>query len=113
VTKPLLLGFSILIPFWGLGFLASTKAPLAVFFVVWLAVILVYAWVLNRQHWLTLPSFLFFGVGFYLHNVVQAAVFVSIPGKNPARALVMTLLDGLILFLLFRKIRRSSLQRES
>jgi hypothetical protein len=113
VTKPLLLGFSILIPFWGLGFLASAKAPLAVFFVVWLTVILVYAWVLNRQHWLTLPSFLFFGVGFYLHNVVQAAVFVSIPGKNPARALVMTLLDGLILFLLLRQIRRGSLRRES
>lgn len=76
-------------------------------------IILVYAWVLNRQHWLTLPSFLFFGVGWYLHNVVQAAVIVSIPGKNPARALVMTLLGGLILFLLFRQIRRGSLQRES
>jgi hypothetical protein len=113
VTKPLLLGFSILIPFWGLGFLASAKAPVAIFFVVWLIVIQVYAWVLNRQHWLALPSFLFFGLGWYLHNVVQAAVFVSIPGKDRARALITTVVDGLILFLLFRQIRRGNRQRES
>lgn len=113
VTKPLLWGFSILIPFWGLGFLATAKAPLVIFFVVWLIIILVYAWVLNRQHWLTLPSFLYFGVGWYLHNVVQAAIIVSIPGKNPARALVTTLVDGLILLLLLRQIRRGGLLIES
>jgi hypothetical protein len=113
VTKPLLLGFSILIPFWGLGFLASAKAPVAVFFGAWLTVILVYALVLDRQHCLASPSFLFFGLGWYLHNVVQAAVFVSIPGRNPARALITTVVDGLILLLLLRQIRRDGLRRES
>ena len=112
-AKPLLLGFSIIIPFWGLGLFASAKAPVAVFFVAWLTVILAYAWVLNRQHWLALPSFLFFVVGWYLHNAVQAAVFVSIPGKNLARALITIVVDGLILFLLLRQIRRGGLQRES
>ena len=53
-----------------------------------------------------MPGFLFFGVGWYLHNVAQAAVIVSIPGKNPARALIVTVVDGLILFLLLRQIRR-------
>jgi hypothetical protein len=64
------------------------------------------AWVLKRQHWLAVPGFLFLGVGWYLHNVAQAAVIVSIPGKNPARALIVTVVDGLILFLLLRQIRR-------
>ena len=101
------------IPFWGLGFLASAKVPVAIFFVAWLSVILLYAWILNRRNWLTLPSFLFFGVGWYIHNAVQAAVIVSIPGKNPIRALITAVVDGLILFLLLRQIRRSGLQTES
>jgi hypothetical protein len=69
--------------------------------------------ILNRQHWLALPGFLYFGAGWYLHNVVQAAVVVSIPGKNPARALIATVVDGVILFLLLRQIWRGGAQRES
>lgn len=105
--KPLLLGFSILIPFWGLGALASAKAPPAGFFLAWVAVIVLYAWLLRRQHWLALPSFLFFGVGWYLHNAAQATVFVSIPGKDPVRALITAAVDGLILFVLLRQIGRA------
>jgi hypothetical protein len=69
--------------------------------------------ILNRQHWLALPGFLFCGVGWYLHNGVQAGVIVSIPGTNPARALIATVVDGVILFLLLRQIWRGGAQRES
>jgi hypothetical protein len=57
-----------------------------------------------------LPSFLFFGAGWYLHNAIQTAVFVSIPGKNAARARITTVVDGLILFRLLKQIRRCGLQ---
>jgi hypothetical protein len=112
-VKPILLGLSILVPFWGLGFLASAKVPLALFFVAWLAVILLYAGILKHRRWLTLPSFLFFGVGWYLHNAVQAAVVVAIPGGNPLRALITAMIHGLILWLLLRQIRRTELLHET
>lgn len=110
IAKPLLLGFSILIPFWGLGLLASAKVPPGLFFLAWLIVLVVYAWILSRQKWLALPSFLFFGVGWYLHNALQAAVFVSILGKSPIRALVTALVEGLILWLLLRRVCRAALK---
>ena len=65
-----------------------------------------YAWMLKRRHWLDLPSFLFFGLGWYVHNAIQAVLILGIAGHNPGRALITALLDGLILLLLFRQIHR-------
>lgn len=103
--KPLLFGFSIFIPFWGLSMLAAAGMALLLFFAVLLAVILAYSWVLRRQHWLGLPAFLYFGTGSYLRNVIHAALIIAISG-NPVLALLTGFVDGIVLWLLFRQIRR-------
>jgi len=105
--QPLLLGLSVLVPFWALALLAASKVPLGVFFGALVGIILFYAWILKRRHWLDLPSLLFFAIGWYLHNAIQAAIIIlSIPGHSPGRVLITVMLDGLILFLLFRQIHR-------
>ena len=76
------------------------------FFAAWLGVILLYGWILKRRRWLAVPGMLFFGLGWYLHNAFQASVIVAFSGKDPARALVTAVVDGLIIFLLWRQIRR-------
>ena len=105
-VRPLLLGLSVLLPFWGVAFLASARVPLVVFFLALVSIILGYAWVLKRRRWLAPPGLLFFAVGWYLHNAVQAAVITGGPGRDPMRAFLTAALDGVILLLLFRQIRR-------
>ena len=71
--QPLLLGLSVLVPFWALALLAASKVWPGVFFAALVGIIVFYAWILKRRHWLDLPSFLFFALGWYLHNAIQAA----------------------------------------
>lgn len=104
--KPVLLGISVLIPFWGLAFLGASKVPLAVFFPIWTGVICVYAWALGRCHMLAMPGLLYFGIGFYLYNVIQAVLLISLVMKNPVLGLATLLIDSVILGLLFMAIRR-------
>jgi hypothetical protein len=106
IIKPLLLGTSVLIPFWGLAFVAASKAPVIAFFPIWAGVICLYAWILRRCHMLSMPGFLYFGMGWYLHNVIQAVLLISLVMKNPGMGLATLLIDGLILALLFAAIRR-------
>ena len=106
--QPLLLGLSVLVPFWGLAILAASKVWPGVFFAALVGIILFYAWILRRRGWLDPPTFLFFAIGWYLHNAIQAAIIIlSIPGHSPGRVLITALLDGLILVLLWRQIRRT------
>ena len=106
-TWPFFLGLSVMLPFWGLAFLASAKVPQVLYFVTLAGILLLYVWILKRRHWLDLPSLLFFAIGWYVHNALQAALVVSIPGHNPGRALVAAALQVLILVLLVRQILRS------
>jgi hypothetical protein len=104
--KPILLGISVLVPFWGLAFVAASKAPVVAFFPIWAGVICLYAWLLRRYHMLSLPGFLYFGIGWYLHNVIQAVLLISLVMKNPGLGLATLLVDGFILGLLIFVIRR-------
>ena len=106
---PLVLGFSVVIPFWTLVVLASAKVPLAVFFAALIGIVLLYASILDRRHWLMPPAFLFFAIGWYLHNVLQALLFIGAAAGNPARALATGITDAVILFFLFRQARLGGL----
>jgi len=106
--KPILLGMSVLVPFWGLAFIAASKAPAMAFFPIWAGVLCLYAWLLNRYHMLALPGFLYFGMGWYLHNVIQAVLLIGLVMKKPGLGLATLLVDALILGLLFVAIRRKS-----
>jgi len=83
MAKRILLGISVFVPFWELSLVAGKQRPLAVFFVLLLATILLYGWILKRQGWLGTPAFVLFGLGWYLHNVLQAALIISLVAKNP------------------------------
>ncbi|HTL54342.1 MAG TPA: hypothetical protein VL361_01630 [Candidatus Limnocylindrales bacterium] len=102
---PLLFGLSVVIPFWGLVALASAKVPLVVFFVALIGIVMVYAWILDRQQWLSPPAFLLFAIGWYLHNVVQALLFIGVASRNPGRALITAIADTALLVFLFHQAR--------
>ena len=103
---PILLGLSVLLPFWGLAALASVRLPPFVFLGTLIAVILLYAWILKRRQWLATPGLLFFALGWYLHNAGQALIFISLGAKLPGRALATAIADLMILILLFTLARR-------
>lgn len=113
VLKPLLLGISVLIPFWGLAFLAVSKVPTMAFFPIWAGVVCLYAWVLSRYRMLAMPGILYFGIGWYLHNVIQAVLLITLAMKNPGLGLATLLVDGVILGLLYVAVRRFSFSRHS
>lgn len=104
-TAPFLLGFSVLFPFWGLGFLAQAHPPVAVYFLALALVVALYRWCLRQRQWLGPPAILFFGLGWYLHNVVQALVFIGLAAHEPRRALLTGLVDAAILLGLVRWVR--------
>lgn len=104
--KPLLLGISVLIPFWGLAFLAASRMPLMAFFAIWVSVLWLYGWILRRYRMLATPGILYFGIGWYLHNVIQAVLLITLAMKNPVLGLATLLVDGIILGLLHIAIRR-------
>lgn len=106
VIKPMLLGISVLIPFWGLAFLAAAKVPVMAFFPIWIGVLCLYGWILSRYRILAMPGILYFGIGWYLHNVIQAVLLITLAMKNPGLGLATLLVDGVILGLLFVAIRR-------
>lgn len=98
----LLFGFSVIIPFWALALIARAKFPVVVFLSVFAAVILFYGWVMRKNRWDALPGLLFFGIGFYLHNVVQA--FIILLFTNPAVAFVHTIISVSLLAALFQRM---------
>jgi hypothetical protein len=104
--RPFLLGLSVLVPFWALALLASCKVPQPVFYAALAGILLCYGKVLERRRWLDLPAFLFFAMGWYVHNALQAALIVGVLSHNPGRALVAAALQVLILLLLVRQIHR-------
>jgi hypothetical protein len=104
--KPALMGFSVLVPFWGLGILAAAKPPVIVFFLALAGVILAYAWLLRRQRWSTTPGLLFFGIGWYSHNILTAILVIASTQKKPALAFITAAVDLLILWVLVRCIRQ-------
>ena len=102
---PFLLGLSVVIPFWGLGFLAQAHPPVAGFFLALALVVCLYRWCLRRRRWLGPPALLFFGLGWYLHNILQALVFIGLAAHEPRRALLTGLVDAAILLGLVRWVR--------
>jgi hypothetical protein len=105
-TAPLLLGFSVVVPFWALSALAGAKIPVALFFAVLCGVVLLYAWILKRRQWLTAPAFLFFAVGWYIHNALQSLVFIGLAAGSTGRALLTGVTDFAILAWLFLQAHR-------
>jgi hypothetical protein len=106
-TGPFVLGLSVMLPFWTLAMLASWKVPQPIFYAALAGTLLLYGKILERRRWLDMPSFLFFAMGWYVHNALQAAIIVAVLGHNPGRALVAGVLQAFILLLLIREIRRS------
>ncbi len=103
-TGPFLLGLSVMLPFWALALLASWKVPQLIFYAVLAGTLMLYGKILERRRWLDMPSFLFFAVGWYAHNALQAALIVAVLSHNPGQALVAAVLQVLILVLLVRQI---------
>jgi len=106
---PLLLGFSVLIPFWGLAAIASARLAPGLYFAGLLAAVSLYGWILRSRQWITPPAFLFFALGWYLHNAFQSLLLIGWAMKNPGRALVTAVLDAAILLFLFRRSQATRL----
>ena len=100
---PFLFGLSVKLPFLGLMFLAARKAPLVVFFGALAAAVGFYARQLQRQRWLAMPGIGLFALGWYLHNVLLAAFFLTVIGK-PLLAAVTVAVDAAVLLALFRYV---------
>ena len=100
---PFLFGLSVKLPFLGLMFLAARKAPLVVFFGALAAVVGFYAWQLQRRRWLAMPGMGLFALGWYLHNVLLAAFFLTMMGK-PLLAATTLAVDAAVMVALFRYV---------
>ncbi len=109
---PFLFGLSVKLPLLGLMFLAARKAPLAVFFGALAAVVGFYAWQLQRQRWLAMPGIGLFALGWYLYNVLVAAVVQTVMGK-PLLAAVTFAVDAAVLVTLFRYVVCREVGRDS
>ena len=104
--KPVLLGLSIIVPFTVLSTIAGKKIGPPLYFVALAGAFYAYGWLLKRLGWLSLPGFLCFGIGWYLQNAV---ISILVRLGNPPLAAASAVVDALILFLLWRQIRRASL----
>ena len=103
--KPVLLGLSIILPFTLLSKIAAGKISPLIYFAVLAGAFYAYGWLLKRFGWLSLPGFLCFGIGWYLQNAV---ISILLRLGNPPLAAVSALVDAVILFVLWRQIRRAS-----
>lgn len=99
---PFLFGLSVILPFWGFIFLAARKVPPAVFFAALAAVVAFYTWRLCVRDWLAWPGLALFALGWYLHNALQATLFIWALAGEPVRALATLVVDLLILVVLYR-----------
>lgn len=112
-VSPIFLGISVIIPFWGLVIVAAVKAPVALYFMILAAVIVLFGAILKRCQWDTLPTFLLFGLGWYLHNIIQAGLIVSLAMGNPALGLITIAVDAGVVVLLYRAIMSPKLVPET
>jgi hypothetical protein len=103
--KAMFLGLSIIVPFTVLSMIAGKKIFPPAYFVTLAVAFYAYGWLLKRFDWVSLPGFLCFGVGWYGQNAV---ISILVRLDNPPLAAASALLDALILFLLWRQIRRAS-----
>jgi hypothetical protein len=103
--KPMVLGLSIILPFRVLSTIAAGKISPLIYFVALAGAFYAYGWLLKRFGWLSLPGFLCFGIGWYLQNAV---ISILIRLGNPPLAAASAVVDALILFVLWRQIRRAS-----
>ena len=104
--KPVILGMSIILPFTLLSTIAAGKISPLVYIVALAGAFCAYGWLLKRLGWLSLTGFLCFGIGWYLQNAV---ISILVRLSNPPLAASSALVDALILFILWRQIRRVSL----
>jgi len=104
-VKLLLIGVSVLAPFRALELVARVKAPIAVYFATLLGFVVCYHQILRRNHGLKFPGILFFAVGWYLQNALQAGLVIALMG-NLGLSLGTLFVDALVLFLLWRGINR-------
>ena len=103
--KPMVFGLSIILPFRVLSTIAAGKISPLIYFAALAGAFYAYGWLLKRFGWLSLPGFLCFGIGWYLHNAV---ISILLRLGNPLLAAVSALVDAVILFVLWRQIRRAS-----
>ncbi len=103
--KPMLVGLSVILPFHFLATTAASKISPVVFFLIFAGICYAYGWTLKRCGWLSLPGFLYFGIGWYAQN---ATVSILIRLGNPPLAVTAALVDSLVLGLLCWQIRRNA-----
>jgi hypothetical protein len=97
-------GFSVLLPFWELALAAAFKWPVPVFFLLMALVLPVYAWLLRRLGGVGVPALLYFGLGWYLHNMLQALLFRGLAAGQWVVALLTTAAAVAIWTALYRRI---------
>lgn len=98
---PVVLGFSILVPFILLSVLAASHFAPALYFAAFGAVIYGYYRIMRRPGYLTLPGFLWFGFGWYLQNAVLSSL---IRMSNPIVGATTAVLDAFVLVFVWRAI---------
>ena len=104
LRRPMLLGFSVIVPFWMLAFIALTKQPVAFFFGALIIVAIIYLWIITRNNYNSLPAFLFFALGWYCHNALQALIIVLF--QNPVIAIITLIVNIFLLSMFYWKIKK-------
>ena len=106
--KPVIYGFILSLIFMlGLDlFLAGNKVSLILYFLAWVATILVIAKILKYKNWLTSPALILFGLGVYTVLGITGAISGIIKGRP--EALVIGIIFEVFFIFTARKIIKRS-----
>ncbi len=100
-----LLGLSVLGPTIVFFALAGAKVNAALFFTLYIVVIVLYNRLMIQRGWEQLPAILYFGIGWYAQN---AFISCTVSLGNPLNALLMAVVDFSLLMVTWLTVSRRS-----